>query len=172
MEWPERAVEEIAAVWAVRHNGLHTRPPSAKRIEQIKGVVRRFYTWPVAIYTLPPIILAGPMRGTTLKRSSVKMRLIEDEQLHYLVVKWILAAEKAKRQWPMSKPARVVFRWISYKKAEDGTWKRNQTGDGIWGFGPPEEEEPITVSESDRDELVLWIDGHDSRWYLPVHFED
>jgi hypothetical protein len=170
MEWSERAVEEVAAVWAVGHNGLHARTPSVKMIEQIKNVVQRFYAWPTAVYTLPPIILAGPMRLTTLKLSSVKMQLTEDEQLHHLVVRWVIAIEKAKRQWPMATPARVVFRWISYKKAEDGSWKRNQKGDGLWRFELTKEE-PITVTKSDEDELVLWIDGHDSRSYLPVRLE-
>ncbi len=171
MEWPERAVEDIAAMWEVRRNGLHTRPPSAKRIEQIKSVVQRFYMWPTAVYTLPPIILAGPMHLTTLKLSSVKMRLTEDEQLHHLVVRWVIAIEKAKRQWPMATPARVVFRWISYKETEDGSWKRNQTGVGKWKFELAKVEEPVSVTKSDEDELVLWIDGHDSRWYLPVRLE-
>jgi hypothetical protein len=170
MEWPERAVEDIAAVWAVRHNGLHTRPPSAKRIEQIKGVVQGFYAWPAAFYTLPPFILAGPMRGTTLKFNDIKMRLAKDEQLHHLAVKWIIAVEKARRRWHLARPARVVFRWISYKKAEDGSWKRNQTGVGKWKFELAEEE-PVRVTKSAEDELVLWIDGHDSRSYLPVRFE-
>jgi hypothetical protein len=168
MEWPERAVEDIAAIWAVRRNRLYTRPPSAKRIEQIKSVVHSFHIWPAAFYTLPPFIVAGPMRGTILKYDDIKMRFDQDEQLHDLVVKWIIAVEKAKRQWPMSEPARVVFRWISYKRAEDGTWKRNQKGDGLWRFFL-EEEEPVMVTKSDKDELVLWIDGHDSRWWLPVH---
>jgi hypothetical protein len=170
MEWPERAVEEIAAVWAVGHNGLHTRTPSIKRIEQIKSVVQNFYERPIATYYLPPIILAGPMRGTRLKYSDIKMRLAEDEQLHHLVVRWVIATEKAKRQWPMSRPAKVVFRWISFKKAEDGTWKRNQKGDGTWKFELAREE-PVSVTKSDKDELVLWIDGHDSRWYFPVWLE-
>jgi len=112
---------------------------------------------PVAFYTLSTFILAGPMRGTTLKFDDIKMRLAKDEQLHNLAVKWIIAVEKAKRQWPMSKSARVVFRWISYKKAEDGTWKFELA-----------KKEPVSVTQSNNDELVLWIDGHDSRWYLPV----
>ena len=125
---------------------------------------------PVAFYTLSTFILAGPMRGTTLKFDDIKMRLAKDEQLHNLAVKWIIAVEKAKRQWPMSKSARVVFRWISYKKAEDGTWKRNQKGVGTWKFELAKKE-PVSVTPSNNDELVLWIDGHDSRWYLPVKLE-
>jgi hypothetical protein len=170
MEWPEGAVADIAAMWAVRHDGLHARPLSAKRIEQIKSVVHHFYIWPAAWYTLPPILLAGPMQGTTLKLSSIKMRLDQDEQLHHLAVKWIIAVQKARRRWPLSKKARVAFSWISYKKAQDGTWERDQTGCGKWKFELAAEK-PISVTKSDNDELVLRIDGRDSRSYLPVSFE-
>jgi hypothetical protein len=90
--------------------------------------------------------------------------------LRDLAVKWIIAVQKARRGWPLSKGARVVFRWISYKKARDGTWKRKQTGDGTWKF-ELERERPVSVTESENDELVLWIDGRDSRSYLPVLFE-
>jgi len=170
MEWPERTVEDIAAMWAVRRDGSQALPPSAKRIEQIKSVVQNFYRWPIATYKLPPFTLAGPMRGTTLKCSDIKMRFAEDERLHQLVVKWIIAVEKAKRLWPMSEPARVVFHWISYKKAQDGNWEKNQTGRGKWRFELAGDQ-PVSVTKSKDDELVLWIDGRDSRSYLPVLFE-
>jgi hypothetical protein len=139
-------------------------------IKRVKDVVQHFYNWPVALYTLPKILLAGPMQGTTLKLSSVTMQLDEDEQLHDLAVKWIIAVQKARKGWPLSKAARVVFRWISYKKAQDGSWKRKQTGRGTWKF-ELERERPIIVTESKDDELVLWIDGRDSRSYFPVLFE-
>jgi hypothetical protein len=70
----------------------------------------------------------------------------------------------------MSEPARVVFRWISYKKAQEGTWEKNQTGRGEWKFESAANQ-PVSVIKSKDDELVLWIDGRDSRSYLPVLFE-
>jgi hypothetical protein len=42
------------------------------------------------------------MQGTTLKLSSVKMQLDEDEQLHDFAVKWIIAVQKARKGWPLT----------------------------------------------------------------------
>lgn len=58
-DWPEAALENACAVWAVRHYSLQTKRLSPKVIKRIKAVAEHLYVSPLAYYTLPHVV--GPL---------------------------------------------------------------------------------------------------------------
>jgi hypothetical protein len=115
-EWPEEALEEAAAVWAVRHHS-HTKRLSPEVIKHINAVADHLYMSPLAYYTLPSVV--GPLlKFGQIPYEDVIVRFAADEfpvldlvpgknsaqkidLLNSLIATWIVAREKVQfsRKW-------------------------------------------------------------------------
>jgi hypothetical protein len=115
-EWPEEALEEAAAVWAVRHHS-HTKRLSPEVIKHINAVADHLYMSPLAYYTLPSVL--GPLlKFRQIPYEDVIVRFAADEfpvldlvpgknstqkidLLNSLIATWIVAREKVQfsRKW-------------------------------------------------------------------------
>ncbi len=113
--WHKNAVEEAAAVWAVRNCGvMKPNTLKKKRIEIIRSVAARLDDdEPVAVYSLRPI--AGPLSTQHIAPENIKMKFVSEDCdgldlfpgqnstekadcLNELVKTWVVAIEKV-RQW-------------------------------------------------------------------------
>lgn len=183
VKWSPRAVEEACAVWAIRNGNITRKIPSIKTIEEIKRAVRRVYQSPIAVYRipLPPKIHSlsleeneenEPLEEVVagLDIDDVSMELVDDEELHSLMTIWIAAAEKARKGWLVTEPAKVVFHWYrvherfgtppvySVSDHTEVRWDHYESDD----LGE-NKLECITLEIAERDEVKYLIDGEDSR---------
>jgi len=108
----------------------------------------------------PPDVL------TTLNVDKVKMKLAEDDKMHDLITTWIAATEKARKRWPIQRPAKVIFNWrgipLESKTPPDGRSKNkwySDVNDNVSGY----ELEGITIVEGEPEEVIFYMDGEDSR---------
>ncbi len=113
-EWPEVALEEAAAIWAVRNidsnvkrDGITVNPEMMKVIRRAAATLDKR---PFAVYILPPI--AGPLSTQHITPEDIKMRFVSEDcdglnifprannadYLNELVVIWVAAREKV-REW-------------------------------------------------------------------------
>ena len=115
-EWPEEALEEAAAVWAVRHHS-HAKRLSPEVIKHINAVADHLYMSPLAYYALPSV--AGPLlKFRQIPYEDVIVRFAADEfpvldlvpgknraqkidLLNSLIATWIVAREKVRfsKKW-------------------------------------------------------------------------
>jgi hypothetical protein len=118
IEWPEKALEEAAAVWAVREEWrkLHREKGkwlSKDKIDVIKRAASVLEERPFAVYILPPV--TGPLSTQHINPDDIIMKFVSKEFdgielfpgkdnvekadcVSELVVKWIAAIEKV-RMW-------------------------------------------------------------------------
>ena len=76
-EWPEEALEEAAAVWAVRHHS-HAKRLSPEVIKHINAVADHLYMSPLAYYALPSVV--GPLlKFRQIPYEDVIVRFATDE---------------------------------------------------------------------------------------------
>jgi len=174
--WPPKTVEEAAAVWAVRHNGIKKpKTITNETIHQIKKIAKRVYMFPVASYELPQNIrLTGPNPQITYSYTSYKMKVVDDDELNGMIETWIAAREKARRKIAISQPKKVVFHWETVIKPPGFAYGlifpiRGIAEECILILSKISLEEP----DQDCDELVFLLDGTDSRkkvMYAPFDY--
>ncbi len=119
-EWPEEALEEAAAVWAVRHHS-HAKRLSPEVIKHINAVADHLYMSPLAYYALPSVV--GPLlKFRQIPYEDVIVRFATDEfpvldlvpgknntqkidLLNSLIATWIVGREKMRfsRKWEQAK---------------------------------------------------------------------
>jgi hypothetical protein len=113
-DWKKEAVEEAAAVWAVRNCGvMKPKALTKKRIEIIRNIAARLDTEPFAIYT--PSSIAGPLSTKRIATKDIKIEFVSEKSeglnlfpgkkeedkvknLNDLVVTCITTVEKV-REW-------------------------------------------------------------------------
>jgi hypothetical protein len=115
--WPEAALEEAAAVWAVRHYAKNTARLSPQVIKYVNEVANHLYMSPLAYYTLPSVV--GPLlRFRQISYEDVIVQFATDEApvlnlvpgknyaqkidlLNELIATWISAREKVRfsKKW-------------------------------------------------------------------------
>lgn len=172
-DWPEVALQETCAVWAVRHSYsyeprvLTNKILTNEKIREIKKEAKRVYEYPFAYYDLAyDVKLTGPNPSTIYSHDALTLKVVDDNELDALVKIWIAALEKAKRGKVICKPKKVVFHWRSIIKPSDTI----ETS-GKWTFTLHD----VVLEEADRDELVFLLDGMDSRkkaMYAPFNEYD
>jgi hypothetical protein len=144
--WPEAALEEAAAVWAVRHYGTNTRRLSPEVVKYVNAVADHLYMSPLAFYTLPRV--NGPlMRFRQIPYEDVIVQFATDEApvldlvpgennaqkiylLNELIATWIAAREKVRfsKKWEHVKARqgennRKVLMHVNGKSEEiSATW--------------------------------------------------
>lgn len=113
-DWCDTAVEEAAAVWAVR-NIPDKRNIPKERIKTIKDAADCVYRYPAAFYDLPPDVkITGPEPTSQSSWRALKIYVDANLVLDAQVKTWIAAKEKAKRpSVKVSEPKRLVFHWTS-----------------------------------------------------------
>ena len=89
----------------------------------MKRAVSRVYQYPTAQYKLRASSRSPPPKEDKydalphlvagLNIDEVTMKLVEDDVLHNLMTTWIAATEKARKGWPVSQLAKVIFHWYS-----------------------------------------------------------
>ena len=117
--WPEEALEEAAAVWAVRYINadIERNGKRAQVTPEMIGVIKRavaiLYDCPFAVYTIPSI--AGPLSSRQISPEKIKMKFVSEgfdgldlfqskcdlgslDCLNSLVITWVAAIEKV-REW-------------------------------------------------------------------------
>ena len=160
VKWSEEALEEAAAVWAVRNSPRIAHPPSLNLIPYIKHSVWYIYNEPAAAYELPN---ATPDTEITYKSIKVgfgydQYRKLEGKQppvpeWQELLKTWIAAKEKAKRGKHIDKPCQIRFHWRPVER-DDG------------GLDYKLEKVTLEPSESGLDEISVFIGGADFRKQL------
>lgn len=139
--WRENAVEEAAAVWAIRNCGvMKPNTLTKKRIEIIRSVAAKLDDEPFAIYT--PTSMAGPLSTKRFAAKDIEMKFLNEKcegldlfpgeekedkvnNLNKLVVTWIATVEKvqewksrgikaqaAESEWGKLIPAEIDFSQI------------------------------------------------------------
>lgn len=80
----------------------------------------------------------------------IEVQQPDEETWNALLITWIAAQEKAKRNWPLTTPARVIFHWSSRKiDAQSQTYDLTSIS--------------LEISESNKDEITFTEDGIDTR---------
>jgi hypothetical protein len=153
VSWDRAAIADTAALWAVKEASSRKLLPSKKRIDVIKHAVFHVYNSPFAIYSLDPSDEAADVTvkfvdegfpGLTLFPG----RTLQDrsDTLNTLVVVWICAKEKARRNKPILQPVRVTMYWKPVEKIAD-------TFDYVL--------DKTTIREADRDGVIHCVGGVD-----------
>jgi hypothetical protein len=149
-EWPEEALEEAAAVWAVRHHS-HTKRLSPAVIKRINAVADHLYMSPLAYYALPSVV--GPLlRFRQIPYEDVIVRFAADEfpaldlvpgknstqkidLLNSLIATWIAAREKVRfsRKWEHVK----AHKGKEVPKVLMRTGRRSEKINAVWPIETP-----------------------------------
>jgi hypothetical protein len=220
-KWPKEALEEAAAVWAVRYINNDGRSDgikvTAEAIELIRGVAAMVDKSPCAVYTLPPI--AGPLSTRHIVPEDIEINFVSEDfdgldplagtdnakkadRLNTLIITWITAIEKVRAweaagirasimdrhpelgglmpaeidfsridpwqvhvscPWQITKPARVSLFW----------WSRpSNNKNGSRKFWRPPFPLQRNLSESDRNEVVLYENFVDTREFFKIEVGD
>ncbi len=220
-KWPEEALEEAAAVWAVRHINTDVKRDGIKVTAEVSELIRRVAAMldesPFAVYTLPPI--TGPLSTRHIVPEDIEINFVSEDfdgldlvpgednakkanYLNTMVVTWITAVEKVRTwqaegmkasimehhpdlaaltpaeidfsridpwqvpvpcPWRITKPARVkLFWWSRPSNNNNGSRK-------FWKLPFPWQRD---LSESDRDEIVLYENFVDTREFFKIDVGD
>lgn len=120
-DWPEKALEEACAMWALRNSKSVALRLSPEIIETIKRSASLLYISPYALYTLPPM-RGGLLRNPVIPYEQIKMTFISErpeevslfpgendekkfEALSSLIITWIAALEKVR--WTKAKEEEI-----------------------------------------------------------------
>ena len=155
VEWSNESLAEAAAVWAVRNSPRIAHPPSLRLIPFIEHTVLNIYNEPLAGYDFQ-----SPGLGKEVTYKSITLELpypqhpeLEGKQpwieWQELLTTWIAAKEKAKEGIPLKEPRQVRFHWSAVEKGE--------------GLDYTLEDVTLEPSESDHDEITIFIGGADFR---------
>ena len=219
--WPEEALEEAAALWAVRYKNNHIKSDgikvTAEVTELIKCAAAMLDQSPFAVYTLPPI--TGPLSTHHIVPEEIEINFVSEDfdglelfpgednakkanYLNKLVIAWITAVEKVRAwqaegmkasimahhpdlaaltpaeidfsrvdpwqvtvrcPWQITKPARVELFWWSQPSTDKDESRRFWKPPFPWQRG---------LSESERDEIVLYENFVDTREFFKIDVGD
>ncbi len=215
-DWSTKAVEDAAAVWAVREAcrtkkvcQAQKKRLSADEIKVIKHAATRLNEGPFAVYTLPDV--TGPLSAQLIAPDEIKMRFVSQDCegldlfrgknrtekvdcLNELVEKWVAAIEKVK-QWEYDGinaqimqdphlrhliPAEIDFsKFDPWRTVVPCPWRIDRPAlVGLYWWSRPSKNGrsfyrwPFrwqrTLSESDRDKIVLYENSVDTREFFKI----
>jgi hypothetical protein len=123
-DWPDEVVEEAAAVWAIRNCDIVKKNAlSPKIILDIGGIAQRAFASPDAIHVLPDdVVFTTPNPRSVYDFSTLETRLVKDQDLNTLIVKWIAAKARVRNNEKAGEEAERI------KKIEDAQpeWARER----------------------------------------------
>ncbi len=165
-DWPDEAVEEAAAVWAVRHSGISKpRNYTKEIIEEIRERAQLFLESPNVIHEPPPdFVLSTPNPSYVYTFDMLETKVNKDDTIHKLVLTWIAAKMKARHNeeslrneereikskiWKISDdPVKVIVHWHSklmlaknplLKDLPADDFERTLKEEGVLEDDPPED---------------------------------
>jgi hypothetical protein len=154
-DFPERAIAEAAALWAIKKTKLLTGYPPTKEefnrfVDQV-GLVYSHYNIGARLARhdaetrkgFVPIFV--PFNHATINASPVLNK--------QLVAKVVVVLEKAKREWPLEKTARVIFDW----RLDSVPHTRSIMGKEVIGIGPIFTRIRVRLEEADQNELDYYL---------------
>jgi hypothetical protein len=138
--WPQKAVEEAAAVWALRHLKLDRfySKPSLDTIKRVKFEAKAIHekykkdaefheNFPAKIYE------------KSFDTEGNERYYLKSFGLHPFIITWIVTVEKVRHKKSVKEPANVIFTWI-----------RHPVTGGAFEF----RHEDVTVEPSDKDSVT------------------
>jgi len=151
-EFPERAVAEAAALWAIKKTKLLKGYPPTKKefnrfLDQV-GLVYSIYNTGAHLALHDVETKKGfeslfvPFDDTTVNASHVLNKL--------LVAKIVIILEKAKREWPLAEEAKVIFMW----RLDTVPQRYSIMGEEVLGIKPTFTRRRIHLEEADRNQLI------------------
>jgi hypothetical protein len=160
VEWSEESLGEAAAVWAIRNSPRIAHRPSLHVIQCcLKHSVDHIYDEPSVTYDF-----SSPAPEEKVTYKSLKLAFfyhgygeLEGKQpppteWQELLITWIAAKEKAKKDISIKEPRQVRFHWSASEKGEGVAYKLEKV--------------TLEPSESDHDEITVYIGGADFRKQL------
>ena len=154
-EFPERAIAEAAALWAIKKTKLLRGYPPTKEefsrfLDQV-GLVYSIYNTGARLALHDVEMKKGfeslfvPFDDTTVNASPVLDKL--------LVAKIVIILEKAKREWPLAEEAKVIFSW----GLDTVPQRYSIIGEEILGIKPTFTRTRIHLEEADRNQLIYYL---------------
>lgn len=106
-DWPNKSLEEAAAVWALRDRGfLKPTAHSKKTIDEIRRIAKRAFTSPTVSHELPSDIrITTPNPRTIYDYRQLKTKVVDDDKLNDSIITWIAATKTAQHNLEISKTA-------------------------------------------------------------------
>ena len=107
--WPEEAIEDAAAVWALWHLETYLARHSRETIERVKYEAKELhqkYTDNLRLEGLP-----GDEFRKAYDPKGVKGTYLLSYMLHPLVILWITSIEKVRHNVPIRQNRKVIFDW-------------------------------------------------------------
>jgi hypothetical protein len=135
-KWPEEAVEEAAAVWALRNlNKDQSRPP-AKMVKRVKFEAQRIHEMIKNDVNFIDAIYQRCFDSTGTEGTYMKAY-----DLDPYIKLWIIAIEKARHEQSIVEPATITFNWIKDldRQGDNESWEFRYCG--------------VTFEPSDHDEI-------------------
>jgi len=127
-DWPDEALEEAAAVWALRNleAGWFLSPPPSDMVKRIKlaanAISEKFRNNPKSY------------EGVFRKQydpNGDEFDYIISYDLHPFIVSWINSVEKVKKKKSVRDPAKVIFDWNNHLIYENGVECSELKFDGV-----------------------------------------
>ncbi len=111
-EWPDEAFEEAAAYYQILHCGIVKRKDlSIEKVAEIKQIAERVFLSPKMFREMPSGFAITTAPQFIFDFQALELIAVKDTKLNELVVTWIAAKEKAKRNKQISDPVRVIIDW-------------------------------------------------------------
>jgi hypothetical protein len=187
--WPEAALEEAAAVWAVRHYAKNTTRLSPHVIKYVNEVADHLYMSPLAYYTLPSVV--GPLlRFRQIPYEDVTVEFANEEApvlklvpgassarkkdlLNSLIATWIAAREKVRfsKKWeninanPSKTQGKILARTKEKSVEIDAKWPI-ETPARIYLSYKFDQFEPLNLSLTGSDGRTYPLGATVDRRYL------
>ena len=160
--WNEEDIPTVAAVWALRHHPIVKYRPILELVPHIKEAARITYETPRAGYYIPAGVMSYEEITVMLKsRPEPLSERLSEDKWQLLLLTWVATIEKAKRGIQIDTPKQVQFNWNVVPDDEHVP--------GVY-HGEPEivdhnvkDDKHVSLIDSEHDEIVIFIDGDDSR---------
>jgi hypothetical protein len=111
-EWPEEAFGEAAAYYQILHRGIVKRKDlPVEKVAEIKQIAERVLLSPKMFREMPSGFAITTAPQFIFDFQALELTAVKDSALNELVVTWIAAKEKAKRNKQISDHVRVVIDW-------------------------------------------------------------
>ncbi len=154
-EFPERAVAEAAALWAIKKTKLlRGYPPTQEEfnrfVDQVGLVYSTYNTGArLALHDVETKkgfeSLFVPFDDATVNASPVLDKL--------LVAKVVTILEKAKRGWPLRQEAKVIFTW----RLDSVPQRHLIMGEEVIGIKPTFTRRRIHLEKADQNHLIYYL---------------
>jgi len=111
--WSEEALEEAAAVWAMRYCNCKILSPNAvtpKIIGNVKLIAQAVFIHPHPFYRIIERMIDGLWPDEPFTYKDVEMKLVKDNKFNRLTITYIAALEKARRGISVREPRRMILK--------------------------------------------------------------